>query len=67
MIVISLEMSDEPFFFICRIFITAFLSVQSLISRCYKLIAIILCDVRNLHFKVRRVSVAGYTTDKTLK
>lgn len=38
-----------------------------LLSRCSKLIAIILCAVQNLHFKVRRVSVVGYTTDKTLK
>ena len=33
---------------------------------CSKLIAIILCVIQELHFKVRRLSVAGYTTDETL-
>ena len=37
-----------------------------LLSRCSKLIAIILCTVLELHSKVRRGSVAGYTTDETL-
>ena len=34
-----------------------------LLSRCSKLIAIILCTVLELHSKVRRGSVAGYTTE----
>ena len=37
------------------------------ISRCSELIAIILGAVQELHFKVRRGSVAGYTTDETLE
>ena len=37
-----------------------------LLSRCSKLMAIILCTVLELHSKVRRGSVAGYTTDETL-
>ena len=36
------------------------------ISKCSKLIAIILCVIQELHFKVRRLSVAGNTTDETL-
>ncbi len=36
------------------------------ISRCSKLIAIKLCDISEMHAKVRRESVAGYATDETL-
>ncbi len=41
-------------------------NIPLFISRCSKLIAIILCVIQELHFKVRRLSVAGYTTDETL-
>lgn len=36
-------------------------------SRCSKLTAIILYAVHDMHFKVRRWSVTGYTTDETLE
>ena len=35
-----------------------------LLSRCSKLIAIKLCDILEMHAKVRRVSVAGYAMSK---
>lgn len=38
-----------------------------ILSRCSELIAIRLCAIQEMHFKVRRGSVAGYTTDETLE